>query len=74
LDYNWADEQIAEISKKYVENPGNKDGGGGMGGMIAELPIAMAFGAMISDNLNFGKGNQLGSSVAAFGNKFNTPE
>ncbi len=48
LDYNWADEQIAEISKKYADNPGMQND---VGGMIAQMPIALAFGEMLKDNI-----------------------
>lgn len=46
--YNWADEQIAEITKIYAsnsqmfENPAN---------MIAQTPMVMAFGNMMSENM-----------------------
>lgn len=48
LDYNWADEQIAEISKKYAGNPGMQND---VGGMMAQMPIALAFGEMLKDNI-----------------------
>ena len=46
--YNWADEQIAEITKIYAqnaqmgENPAN---------MLAQAPMVMAFGNMIRENM-----------------------
>lgn len=46
--YNWADEQIAEITKIYAsnsqisENPVN---------MLAQAPMVMAFGNMMRDNM-----------------------
>ncbi len=44
LGFNWADEQMADVAKKYAENPGNK---GGVDGMVAGFPMAMAFGQML---------------------------
>lgn len=60
LGFNWADEQIADISKRYASNPGGQDG---VGGMVAGIPLAMAFGQMISDNVadNF-KGSFFGNA------------
>lgn len=46
--YNWADEQIAEITKIYAanaqmsENPAN---------MLAQAPMALAFGNMLRENM-----------------------
>src|SRR5699024_8048694 len=46
--YNWADEQIAEITKIYAsnaqmaENPAN---------MLAQAPMVMAFGNMMRENM-----------------------
>ncbi|MCL2114786.1 MAG: SPFH domain-containing protein [Methanobrevibacter sp.] len=61
LDYNWADEQIAEISKKYADNPGMQND---VGGMIAQIPIALAFGEMLKDNI-------AGSFQSSFSGKSN---
>lgn len=47
LGYNWRDEQIAEIMKKYAENPGSQNN---VGSMMAQTPLAMAFGQMFSRN------------------------
>lgn len=49
LGYNWADEQMADISKKYASNPGNKNG---VDGMITSIPMAMTFGQMLSDGFS----------------------
>lgn len=52
--YNWADEQIAEITKIYAsnsqltQNPAN---------MLAQAPMAMAFGNMLSGNVETILGN-----------------
>lgn len=47
LGYNWADQEIAEIMKTYAANEGAN---ASIGGMIAQMPMAMAFGQMIRDN------------------------
>jgi len=47
LGYNWVDTQIAEIMKKYAENPGNQNN---VGGMMSQMPIAYAFGQMMGQN------------------------
>lgn len=49
LGYNWADEQMADISKKYASNPGNKSE---VDGMITSIPMAMTFGQMLSDGFS----------------------
>ncbi|MCL2156677.1 MAG: SPFH domain-containing protein [Methanobrevibacter sp.] len=68
LNFNWADEQIAEISKTYAGNVGTGGGGGnGIGGMVAEIPIALAFGAMLKDNMASGLQNQLANKSSSFG-------
>lgn len=48
LGFNWADEQMADIAKKYASNPGNTNG---VDGMVAGIPLAMAFGQMLTDNV-----------------------
>ena len=65
LGYNWRDEQIAEISKRYASNPGSQDN---PGSMVAQIPIAMAFGEMLKNNLGDSFGNQLTVKGMAFGN------
>ena len=47
LGYNWMDEQLADIAKRYVSNEGN--GSGSATGMMAQMPIAFAFGQMLSN-------------------------
>ncbi len=47
LGYNWMDEQIADIAKKYVSNPGSS-ASNNVTGMMAQMPVAMAFGQMLS--------------------------
>ena len=58
LGFNWADEQMADVAKKYAENPGNK---GGVDGMVAGFPMAMAFGQMLGNNVG---GNMSGGLFA----------
>ena len=69
LGYNWMDEQLAEISKKYASNEGN--GAGSVTGMMAGMPIALAFGQMLSGTATpmMKQGIQgLGSGMANQGN------
>ena len=67
LGFNWADDQMADIAKRYASNPGSQND---VGGMVAGIPLAMAFGQMLTDNVadnfkgsfmsngkNFGKNN-----------------
>lgn len=65
LGYNWRDEQIVEISKRYASNPGSQDN---PGSMVAQIPIAMAFGEMLKNNLGDSFSNQLTGQAKAFGN------
>jgi membrane protease subunit (stomatin/prohibitin family) len=44
--YNWADEQMADIASKYAANPGSA---GNIAGMAAQMPMAFAFGQMLSN-------------------------
>lgn len=46
--YNWADEQVAEITKIYAANAGN---GNNPANMLAQAPMALAFGNMLRDNI-----------------------
>ena len=70
LGYNWMDEQLADIAKKYVSNEGN--GSNSTTGMIAQMPIAMAFGQMLSNTaqpiMQQSMNNGLGSGMANQGN------
>ena len=45
--HNWVDDQIAEISKTYAANPGSQNN---VGGMMAQMPVAFAFGQMLRNN------------------------
>lgn len=47
LGYTWADQEMSEILKTYAANEG---AAGNIGGMVAQMPMAMAFGQMIHDN------------------------
>lgn len=67
LGYNWADQEIAEIMKTYAANEGAS---GNVGGMMAQMPMAFAFGQMIRDNAQVGFENM---SQAFSGNKESTP-
>ena len=69
LGYNWMDEQLADIAKRYVSNEGN--GANSATGMIAQMPIALAFGQMLSNTAQpmMQQGFQgLGSGMANQGN------
>lgn len=70
LDYNWRDEQIVEISKRYASNPGSQDN---PGSMVAQIPIAMAFGEMLKNNMGENFGNQSTGQAIAFGGSVNSP-
>lgn len=48
LGFNWADEQMVDIAKRYASNPGSQNG---IEGMVAGIPLAMAFGQMLTDNV-----------------------
>lgn len=47
LGYTWADQEMSEIMKTYAAN---ESAAGNIGGMVAQMPMAMAFGQMIRDN------------------------
>lgn len=73
LGFNWADEQMADIAKRYASNPGSQNG---VDGMVAGMPLAMAFGQMLTDNVAdkftsnmFGNGKNFGNNS----NSNNTP-
>ena len=59
LGFNWADERMADVAKKYAENPGNKSG---VNGMVTGFTMAMAFGQMLGNNVG---GNMSGGLFAA---------
>ncbi len=42
--YNWVDEQISDVMKRYASNEGGQNS---VGGMAAQIPLAMAFGNML---------------------------
>lgn len=46
--YNWVDEQIADVMKRYAANEGSQNS---VGGMAAQIPLAMAFGNMLRDTV-----------------------
>ncbi|MDR0911588.1 MAG: SPFH domain-containing protein [Methanobrevibacter sp.] len=64
LDYNWADEQIAEISKKYAENPGIQNDNE----KITKMPITMVFGEIIKDKIANTIENQFSQKQKLFEN------
>lgn len=47
LGYNWADQEMAQILKIYAGNEGNQNNAGGM---MAQMPLAFAFGEMMKDS------------------------
>lgn len=65
LNFNWADEQMAEIAKKYAENPGQQDG---VGGVITQIPIAMAFGEMLKEGVVDGMKSPFSQESKSFNN------
>ncbi len=64
LGFNWADEQLVDITKRYASNPGSQDN---VGAMAAQIPIAMAFGEMLKDNVIGGNENSFGDRANVFG-------
>ena len=62
LGYNWADKEMAEIMKTYAANEGMSND---VGGIMAQMPMAFAFGQMIKDNTQ----NGFGSMAQAFSGK-----
>lgn len=64
LGYNWRDEQIAEIMKKYAENQGSQNN---IGGMMAQTPVALAFGQMFSQSMSPVLGAMFSQPPKAFG-------
>lgn len=69
LGFNWADEQMADIAKRYASNPGGQDG---VSGMVAGIPLAMAFGQMLTDNVADKFGGSLFGNGQNFGNSTNS--
>jgi len=47
LGYNWADQEMSEILKTFAGNEGSQSN---VGGMMAQMPIALAFGEMLKSN------------------------
>ncbi|MDR2559624.1 MAG: SPFH domain-containing protein [Oscillospiraceae bacterium] len=47
LGYNWADRELSDIMKTYAGNEGSQNN---VGGMMAQMPIAFAFGQMMKDS------------------------
>ena len=66
LNFNWADEQMADIAKKYAENPGQQDS---VGGVVTQIPIAMAFGEMLKEGVVDGMKSPFSQQYQAFNNK-----
>ncbi|WP_368213042.1 SPFH domain-containing protein [Blautia sp. RTP21359st1_E11_RTP21359_211015] len=62
--YNWADEQVAEITKLYASNLGSNQGAVGM---LAQAPMALAFGNMLRDNMEPILGSQFSNPPLNFG-------
>lgn len=68
--YNWADEQVAEITKIYAANAGN---GANPANMLAQAPMAMAFGNMLRNNMEPLMGMQFSNPPMNFGQQGTTP-
>lgn len=66
LGYNWQDEQIANIMEKYAENSGGQNS---IGGMMAQTPVALAFGQMFSQNMSPMIGTMFSRPPKAFGSE-----
>jgi membrane protease subunit (stomatin/prohibitin family) len=64
--YNWMDEQMADIAKKYAANPGSVDN---VAGMAAQMPMAFAFGQMLSNVARPLAENVFSPTLTAFGRK-----
>ena len=47
IGYSWADQEMAQILKTYAANEGAQ---GNIGGMMAQMPMAFAFGQMMRNN------------------------
>lgn len=65
LGYNWADQERAEIAKKFAENPGSANN---VGGMMAQLPMAFAFGQMMKSTATPIMSEMFSQSGASFSN------
>lgn len=61
--YNWVDEQIAEMSKRYASNEGAQNS---PAGMIAQAPLAFAFGNMLRNNAQPFMGQVFSNEPKAF--------
>lgn len=66
LGYNWRDEQIADFMKRYASNTGSQSN---VGGMIAQTPLALAFGQMFSQNMTPMLGSMFSQPPKAFGSE-----
>lgn len=66
LGFNWADEQMSDIAKKYAANPGGQND---VGGAVAGIPLALALGQMLNDNIAENLNGSLFSNSKNFGNK-----
>lgn len=69
LNFNWADQQMAEIAKRYASNEGMQNN---VGGMVAQLPLAFAFGEMLKDNVSDTMKSPFSMETKAFKNQSNT--
>lgn len=66
LNFNWADQQMAEIAKRYASNEGMQNN---VGGMVAQLPLAFAFGEMLKDNVSDTMKSPFSMETKAFKNQ-----
>jgi len=62
--FNWVDEQIAEISKRYASNEGAQNS---PAGMMAQMPLAFAFGNMLRNTAQPLMEQGLSGAPKAFG-------
>ncbi|MCD7735865.1 MAG: SPFH domain-containing protein [Lachnospiraceae bacterium] len=61
--YNWADEQVSEITRMYAANPGNVQN---PVGMLAQAPMALAFGTMLKNGMEPAMDRQFSNAPRAF--------
>ena len=67
LGFNWADAQLADISKRYASNEGMASN---MNGMITGIPLALAFGEMLKDNV----GENINATFTGKSQNFNSSQ
>ncbi|HNW47758.1 MAG TPA: SPFH domain-containing protein [Thermotogota bacterium] len=68
--YNWVDEQISEIAKKYATRTGTS--GQGID-WIAQAPVAFAFGQMLKESMHPFMNRTFANTAKAFGESRENP-